>query len=137
MKQKHINAYMKTAEVFAECSESTRLKVGAVIVKDNRIIGVGYNAQPKQIEGPLEGFNNETLPTVRHAEKSALMGLLRAGISPIGATLFCTHSCCEFCAIDVIDAGIKQVFYRNSYRDDSGLKLLQKEGILVEQLNER
>jgi len=90
---------MKTAEAFAECSSGTRLKVGACVVKDMRIIGVGYNALPKHIDGPLEDENNVTLPEVRHAEKSALMGLLRAGISPVGAEMFVTHSCCKFCGL--------------------------------------
>ena len=137
MKHKHKKAFMKTAEAFAECSSGTRLKVGACVVKDMRIIGVGYNALPKHIDGPLEDENNVTLPEVRHAEKSALMGLLRAGISPVGAEMFVTHSCCKFCAIDIIDAGIVKVTYKNTYRDTSGLQLLESCGIITEQYTEK
>jgi dCMP deaminase len=132
MKYKHKLAYMKTALAFAECSVGTRLKVGAVIVKDNRIISCGYNAHPKHINGPLEGLDGLTMPTVRHAEKSALMGLLRAGISPIGSVMFVTHSCCASCSIDIIDAGIKEVYYIEEYRDQSGLELLKSAGVAVD-----
>lgn len=137
MKHKHKKAFMKTAEAFAECSSGTRLKVGACVVKDMRIIGVGYNALPKHIDGPLEDENNVTLPEVRHAEKSALMGLLRAGISPVGAEMFVTHSCCKFCAIDIIDAGIVKVTYKDTYRDTEGLQLLESCGIMTEQYVEK
>lgn len=132
MKEKHKRAYMKTALAFAECSVGTRLKVGAVIVKDNRIISCGYNAHPKHIDGALEDEYGITLPSVRHAEKSALMGLLRAGISPIGSTMFVTHSCCSSCAIDIVDAGVKRVMYLEEYRDLSGILLLQSANVQVE-----
>lgn len=134
MKLKHKIAYMKTAKVFGECSSSTRLKVGAVVVKDNRIISVGYNAQPKHIDRALEGVDGLTLPTVRHAEKSALMGLLRAGISPVGSEMFVSHSCCLNCAIDIVDAGITKVYYEQEYRDLSGVEYLQNNQVQVEKL---
>lgn len=134
LKPKHEIAIMKTAFVFAECSVSTRLKVGAVIEKEGRIVSCGYNALPVFLDGCLEGEDGLTLPQVRHAEKSALMGMLRAGISPIGSTLYCTHSCCEFCAIDIIDAGIKRVVYSLQYRSEEGLDLLRSSGIIVDRL---
>ena len=134
MKQKHKIAYMKTAEAFADCSVGTRLKVGAVIVKDNRIISCGYNAHPEHIDGPLEGVDGLTLPTVRHAEKSALMGLLRAAISPVGAEMFVTHACCKSCAIDIVDAGITKVYYRDEYRENYGKVHLLNSGVQVEQM---
>lgn len=133
MKLKHKMAYMKTAEVFAECSVGTRLKVGAVIVKDNRIINCGYNAHPAHIDGPLEGSDGQTLSTVRHAETSALMGCLRAGISPVGATMFVTHACCKMCAIDIVDAGITKVYYKHEYRENCGKIHLVRSGVEVKQ----
>lgn len=134
LKPKHEIAIMKTALAFAECSVSTRLKVGAVIEKEGRILSCGYNALPAFMDGPLEGEDGFTLPTVRHAEKSALMGLLRAGISSVGCNLYVTASCCEFCAIDIIDAGIKRVVYLEQYRCQKGLDLLSKAGIIVNKL---
>lgn len=134
LKPKHEIAIMKTALAFAECSVSMRLKVGAVLEKEGRILSCGYNALPVFIDGPLEGEDGFTLPTVRHAEKSALMGLLRAGISSVGCNLYVTHSCCELCAIDIIDAGIKRVVYLEQYRCSKGLDLLRKAGIIVDKL---
>lgn len=92
MKDKHIKAYMKCAQAFAECSPATRAKVGAVIVKDNRIISCGYNAFPAHINGTCELPDGTTDPRVRHAEKNALMGLVRNSGSAVGATMFCTLS---------------------------------------------
>lgn len=135
MKQKHINAYMKCAEAFAECSNATRLKVGTVIVKNNRIISCGYNALPEHIEGSLEDDQGNTKPEVRHSEKNALMGLVRSSESAVGAAIFCTHSCCKFCSIDIVDAGISVVYYKHEYRDSSGLDYLKRNGVEVIKLD--
>lgn len=127
---------MECAEAFSKCSNATRLKVGAVIVKDGRIISCGYNAQPKHIDDPCELPSGETDPRVRHAEKSALMGCLKAGISPEGATMFVTHSCCEHCAIDILDSGLSKVIYKDEYRSLRGIQYLEDHGIKVEKYNE-
>lgn len=131
MKPKHINAYMKCAEAFAECSNATRLKVGSVIVKDNRIISCGYNAQPQHVDDPCELPNGQTDPRVRHSEKNALMGLVRSNQSAVDSTMFCTHACCLPCAIDIVDSGVRSFYYRDAYRDDSGVKYLQANGVNV------
>lgn len=131
MKPKHELAYMKCAEAFAECSNANRLKVGAVLVKDNRIIGCGYNAQPEHINDPCELPDGTTDPRVRHAEKNLLMGLTRSNESAVGSSMFCTHACCKFCAIDIVDAGVKEFYYRNSYRDSAGLDYLVNNGVRV------
>lgn len=132
MKDKHKTAYMECAFAFSKCSVSTRLQVGTVIVKNDRIISCGYNALPVHIEGPLEGSDGCTLPEVRHSEKNALMGLIRSNESAIGASLFCTHACCKYCAIDIVDAGIVKVYYSLPYRADDGIKYLQEHGVEVE-----
>lgn len=134
MKGKHINAYMKCALAFAECSNATRLKVGTVIVKDNRIISCGYNAMPEHINDPCELPNGDTDPRVRHSEKNALMGLIRSNQSAIGAMLFCSHACCELCAIDIVDAGITEFYYLYDYRCKKGLDYLKQHGIMVKQI---
>lgn len=131
MKDKHIQAYMECAEAFAKCSVSTRLSVGSVIVKNNRIISCGYNALPEFLNGPLEDAFGKTLPETRHAEKSALMGLTKSNESAVGSVLFCTHACCKFCSIDIIDSGITKVYYRNEYRDSSGLEYLRANNVEV------
>lgn len=134
MKPKHKLAYMKCAEAFAECSNATRLKVGSVIVKDNRIISCGYNAHAEHINDPCEIPDGSTDPRVRHSEKNALMGLVRSNQSAVDAVLFCTHACCKFCAIDIVDAGIKKVYYRHEYRDNSGVEYLKNNNVLVERI---
>lgn len=131
MKDKHKQAYMNCAEAFAFCSNAERLKVGCVIVKDNRIISCGYNALPEHINGPCELPDGTTDPRVRHAEKSALMGLVRSNQNSIGAIMFCTHSCCLPCAIDIVDSGIAEFVYENEYRDVTGLAYLARNGVRV------
>lgn len=131
MKPKHIQAYMECAEAFAKCSNATRLKVGSVLVKDNRIISCGYNAHAEHIDAPCELPDGTTDPRVRHSEKNALMGLVRSNQSAVGATLFCTHSCCQFCAIDIVDAGITEFIYKHDYRDSSGIEYLKQAGLEV------
>ena len=134
MKEKHKVAYMECAQAFAKCSNATRLKVGTVIVKNDRIISCGYNAQTAHISEPCELPNGQTDVRVRHSEKNALMGLIRSSESALGATMFCTHSCCLLCSIDIVDAGIKHFIYQNEYRSDEGLQHLIDNGVTVEKL---
>jgi dCMP deaminase len=134
MKDKHKKAYMECAEAFAKCSNANRLKVGSVIVKDNRIISCGYNAQPQHINDSCELSNGTTDPRVRHSEKNALMGLVRSNQSSVDAEMFCTHACCLPCSIDIVDSGIKTFYYRNAYRDDSGVEYLKNNGVVVHQI---
>jgi dCMP deaminase len=140
MKQKWIDAFMDTAERFAQLSSAKRLHVGAVVVKDNRIISIGYNGMPS-------GWTNEceeivyriaeepilkTKDEVIHAEANAISKLAKSGDSGDKADLFCTHAPCVHCAKMIYGAGIKKVYYRNSYRDEAGLDFLQKCGIDIE-----
>lgn len=136
MKEKHKQMYMDIAFVLAGVSSGKRLKVGSVIVKNNNIISTGYNALPKAIDGPLEDENNVTKAEVRHAEKNALMGLIRSNQSAVDAVMFVTHACCEFCAIDIVDSGIKKVYYKHPYRLTTGIDYLVKNGVEVIQLTE-
>lgn len=132
MKQKHMLAYLECAEAFAKCSVGRRLKVGTVIVKENRIVSCGYNALPEHLDGPLEDNKNNTKPEVRHSEKNALMGLVRSSENAVGATMFCTHSSCYLCAVDIVDAGIKKFVFRDFYRSDEGLQHLIRAGVDVQ-----
>ena len=134
MKHKHKLAYMECAESFAKCSVGKRLKVGSVIVKNNRIISCGYNALPEHLDGSLEDEDGNTRPEVRHSEKNALMGLVKSSESADGSILFCTHACCKFCAIDIVDSGITTVYYRNDYRSKDGIDYLEEHGVKVHKL---
>lgn len=159
MKEKHLTAYMKCAEAFAECSPAVRLKVGSVLVKNNRIISCGYNALPEHIvgdcetkihshfdhihDGELQEYPHQdnkgdyrlvTRAEVRHSERNCLKGLEKSNESSLGSIMFTTHSCCLQCAIDIVDAGVVKFFYRNVYRDTEGLDYLKTNGVEVEQI---
>ena len=142
MKQKLLDAYMKTAETFAECSTAIRLHVGAIVVKDDRIISIGYNGMPSGWDNDCEDIkiNNDgqyelkTKPEVLHAETNAIAKLAKSNESGLGATMFITHSPCMDCAKLVYQSGINTVYYRNSYRNEDGIQFLEKAGVKIEKV---
>ena len=134
MKQKWVDAFMDTAERFAQLSSAVRLKVGAVVVQDNRIISIGYNGTPAGWTNTCEGEDGKTKDEVIHAEANAIAKLARDGESGLGTDVFCTHAPCIQCAKIMYGAGVKKVYYRNTYRDTSGLDFLQKCGIELEKV---
>ena len=153
---------MATAEIFAEHSSAKRLHVGAVIVKDDRIISIGYNGMPTGWDNTCEDkvwlnpdakfqqstieehypfaddegrrYGLKTKPEVLHAETNAIAKLARSTESGLDSTLFVTHAPCVDCAKLVYQSGINTVYYRNSYRDTAGVDFLIKAGVKVEQL---
>ena len=146
MKKKFIDAHMKTAEVYAELSSAKRLHVGCVVVKDNTIIGIGYNGMPSGWDNDCEeviipslpylqgdGPTLKTKPEVLHAETNALAKIARSTNSSEGATLFVTHAPCIDCAKLIYQSGINSVYYRNSYRNDDGINFLEKCNVTVQQ----
>ena len=143
MKPKLIKAYMQTAKTFAECSTAQRAKVGAIIVKDNRIISIGYNGMPSGWDNTCENVigytNNEavlkTKPEVLHAEANALAKVARSSESSEGATMFITHSPCFACAKLIYQSGIRKVYFGQHYRETNGVDFLQKCNIDVEQVD--
>jgi dCMP deaminase len=144
MKQKWVDAFMDTAERFAQLSSAKRLKVGSVVVKDNRIISIGYNGMPagwtNECEEIVEihedgGVVTKTKDEVIHAEANAIIKLARDGESGNDASLFCTHAPCINCAKMIYGAGINKVYYRNSYRDEVGLNFLKSCNIDIEKIN--
>ena len=142
MKKKWIDAFMDTAERFAQLSSAVRLKVGAVVVKDNRIISIGYNGMPAGWTNECEEVvyriaeepTTKTKDEVIHAEANAIAKLARDGESGLGTDLFCTHAPCIQCAKIIYGAGIKKVYYRESYRDTKGLDFLEKCNIEVKKV---
>ena len=134
MKQKWIDAFMDTAERFAQLSSAVRLQVGAVVVKDNRIVSIGYNGTPAGWTNQCENEEGYTKDEVIHAEANAIAKLARDGESGLGTDLFCTHAPCIQCAKIIYGAGVKKVYYRNTYRDTAGLDFLQKCDIDIEKV---
>jgi dCMP deaminase len=155
LKDKLKQAYMKTAETFAELSHARRLHVGAIVVKDDRIISIGYNGMPAgwdndcedeisandgeyrrqllpKTSGQWESFNLKTKPEVLHAETNAIAKLARSSDSGLGADLFVTHSPCLDCAKLIYQSGIKRVWYGAEYRNSEGIDFLRRSGVEVE-----
>ena len=135
MKKKWVDAFMDTAERFAQLSSAKRLKVGSVVVKDNRIISIGYNGTPAGWTNNCEGDDGKTKDEVIHAEANSILKLAKSGDGGDGADLFCTHAPCVQCAKMIYGAGIKKVYYRDTYRDTLGIEFLEKCNIEVEQVN--
>ena len=140
MKTKFIDAYMDVAERFAQLSSATRLQVGAIVVKDDRIISIGYNGMPTGWDNCCEdviredevGFQvTKTKAEVLHAETNAIAKLAKSGESGLGATMFVTHAPCIDCAKLVYQSGIATVYYKNKYRSTQGLEFLDKSGVEV------
>jgi dCMP deaminase len=142
MKQKWINAFMDTAERFAQLSSAKRLQVGAVVVKDERITSIGYNGTPAGWDNNCEELVHriaeepilKTKPEVIHAEANAISKLAKSSESGAGSSIFITHAPCVECAKLIYGAGIKRVYYRNSYRNDDGLDFLYKCNIETEKV---
>lgn len=140
MKEKFIKAYMDTAKIFAELSHARRLHVGAIIVKDDRIISIGYNGMPSGWDNNCEevieqhedgGQILKTRPEVLHAESNAIAKLAKSGDSGLGADMFVTHAPCIECAKLIFQSGIRRVYFGVAYRDDSGVNFLRKSGVTV------
>jgi dCMP deaminase len=147
MKEKLKTAYMKTAEIFAELSHARRLHVGAIVVKDDRIISIGYNGMPAGWDNNCEDIIYaeadvgddydvvlKTRPEVLHAETNCIAKLAKSNDSGDGADLFVTHSPCLDCAKLIYQSGIRRVYFGENYRDDAGIKFLKASGITVEQI---
>ena len=140
---------MKTAETFAELSHARRLHVGAIVVKDDRIISIGYNGMPagwdnncedEIVVAVVDGVPQreikelKTKSEVLHAETNAIAKLAKSNESGMGAIMFITHAPCLDCAKLIYQSGISSVLYRNAYRDTGGITFLERSGIQVEQV---
>jgi dCMP deaminase len=143
MKIRFKQAYMKTAQTFAELSHARRLHVGAIVVKNDRIISIGYNGMPagwdNNCEDTIQHSDDtvtlKTKPEVLHAETNAIAKLAKSNESGMGATMFITHAPCLDCAKLIYQSGISSVLYRDAYRDTSGITFLKKSGVEIEQLD--
>ena len=133
MKPKFLNAFMDTAHRFAQLSTARRAKVGAIIVKDSRIISIGYNGMPAGWDNNCEDYytmiredgerfiETKSKPEVLHAETNAIAKVARSAESCEGATMFCTHLPCIQCAKLIYQSGIECVYYDNDYQSAAGV----------------
>jgi dCMP deaminase len=163
MKPKLLEAYMRTAKIFADLSHAKRLHVGAIVVKDDRIISIGYNGMPAgwdnncedkeypdrydkhsewtDLKYPLQEpdgtyYRLKTRPEVLHAERNALDKLAKGSEGGLGSTMFITHAPCLECAKSIYGAGIQQVFYGEEYRSRDGIEFLEKCRVEVQQVKQ-
>lgn len=128
------NLYLDLAERFAEESFCKRLKAGALAVKDDNIVGFGWNGAPSGMPNECEGEDGFTLPYILHAEENIFIKMARSTLSLEGATMYISHNPCIICARKIYQGRIKEVFYRGDYRSDEGLLFLLNRGIPVTKL---
>lgn len=114
MKRKHLLRFVVIVRAIAECSEDKRLKVGAIILKDNRIVSTGYNGQLPKMPHKAVIENGHDISTV-HAEQNAIMNCAKNGIATKGCEMFVTHYPCIVCAKLAVMAGIKIIYYIEDY----------------------
>ena len=142
--------FMDMAEqigTWSSCFQQNR-KVGAVIVRDKRILATGYNGAPQGIKSCMDkqeclrkkmniqsGTMHEFCYAV-HAEQNAIIQAAREGCSVAGCTLYCTHQPCVICAKMIINSGIARVVYKEGYPDDFSLKLFEEAGVKLEKFGE-
>jgi dCMP deaminase len=145
MKSKFLTLYADIAQRVAELSSARRLKCGAIIVKDDRIISIGYNGMPAGWDNncETEEWNEhdntselKTRPEVLHAETNAIAKLAKSTESGDGADIFITHSPCIQCAKLIYQSGIRRVFFKDHYRLDDGIRFLKQSNITVIQTGE-
>ncbi len=129
-------AYLRMAREWAKLSHCDRKKVGAIIVKDRMIISDGFNGTPSGFENCCEDDNGDTKWYVLHAEANAILKVANSTNSCEGATLYLTLSPCKECSKLVHQAGIKRLVYMRGYKDDSGIRFLEKAGVEVVQIEE-
>ena len=138
--------FMEMAEVisgWASCYQQDR-KIGAVIVKNKRIVTTGYNGAPAGIKtcvergeclrkklGIASGTKHEICYAI-HAEQNAIIQAAKLGIEINGATLYCTHQPCILCAKMICNSGIVRVVYEKGYPDPFSLEIFKEAGVLVE-----
>ena len=129
-------AYLRMASEWGKLSHCIRKQVGAIIVKDRMIISDGYNGAPTGFDNYCEDEEGYTKWYVLHAEANAILKVASSTQSCRGATLYITLSPCKECSKLIHQAGIVRVVYKEGYKDDSGIKFLEKAGIEVVQLQD-
>lgn len=132
--------FMKITHLVAQRSTCMRRMVGAIIVKDKKIVSTGYNGAPKGLKHCLEigclreemgipsGERHE-LCRGAHAEQNAIIQAAGSGTSMDGATMYCTDSPCSTCTKMIINSGIKRIVLGKKYPDELGEKMIAESGI--------
>ncbi|MDR2266585.1 MAG: cytidine/deoxycytidylate deaminase family protein [Christensenellaceae bacterium] len=135
--------FMEMAELVAtwsSCFKSDR-QVGAVIVKDKRILTTGYNGAPSgimsckqkkqclRIQMNIESGTRHEICYAVHAEQNAIIQAARTGVSVAGACLYCTHQPCSICAKIIINSGISRIVYKHGYPDEFSQQMFDEAAV--------
>lgn len=138
--------FMQMAHLVAtwsSCFQENR-KIGAVIVKNKRVMTTGYNGAPAGIKTCMErgeclrkkrNISSGTMQEICyaiHAEQNAIIQAAKLGISIDGSTLYCTHQPCSVCAKMIVNSGIKRVVFESGYPDDFPLEFFRQSGVILE-----
>ena len=134
--------FMEIAEIVKKRSTCLRREVGAIIVKDNRILSTGYNGAPKGLphcsetgclraELNVPSGERHELCRGLHAEQNAIIQAAVFGTAIDGATIYTTLSPCIVCTKMIINAGIKRIVLRENYNDDLAIKMIRESAIEV------
>lgn len=128
---------------WSSCFKEDR-QVGAVIVRDKRILSTGYNGAPEGVKsckekgeclrlkmGISSGIQLEKCYSV-HAEQNAIVNASRLGVVLDGATLYCTHQPCVICAKLIVNAGIRRVVYKQGYPDEFSVEILREASVQLD-----
>jgi len=134
MTDKFDSFYLDIANRTSQLSYCRRLKVGAVLVKDRRIISFGFNGTIPKFPNVCEDIDGKTLDTVIHAEENAILKVAQSHDTTIGSTLYCTHAPCPTCSRLIISAGVLRVVYSEVYKTSEGLEMMIAAGIELEKL---
>ena len=135
--------FMEMAEMIAGWSScyKTNRHVGAICVRDKRILTTGYNGAPEGIKSCAEKgeclriVNNIASGTMQevcfavHAEQNAIIQAAKMGVSLEGAVMYVTHQPCILCTRMILNSGIKKVVYKEGYPDDFALELFKQSGV--------
>jgi dCMP deaminase len=137
--------FMEIAGIVAKRSTCMRRNIGAIIVKERRMLSTGYNGAPsglshceqvgciRELRGVPSGERHELCRGL-HAEQNAIIQAAYHGVSIKGSLLYCTHHPCSLCVKMIINAGIIQVSYLEGYPDELAVQLISESGIIVKQI---
>ena len=140
--------FMQIAEIVKTRSTCLRRQVGAVIVRENRIITTGYNGAPAgtrhccdinsclRMELGIPSGERHELCRALHAEQNAIIQAAKIGVSTENATMYVTLQPCVICAKMIVDAGIKKLVYKGNYPDELSLSMLNEAGVELNIMNE-
>ena len=132
---------------WSSCFQENR-KVGAIIVKNKRIIATGYNGAPQGIEScadkkeclrkklNIESGTRQEVCYAVHAEQNAIIQAARVGSSVESCTMYCTHQPCVICAKMIINSGISRVVYKEGYPDDFSIRLFKEAKVKLEKFSD-